>query len=382
MKPATPRPLPFDDIDWPTLVPHLSRANLALARFDGTLRHLRNPSLLTTPLATREAVLSSKIEGTVVTVGEVLRFEAGDEPETESKLHDFEEVRNYRIALGVANRNLVHRPFNLNLLRELHQILLTSVRGSNKQPGQFRRVQNHIGRPGSSLHAAEFVPPAPEVLMDSLYNWEIYYHSEEKDALVQLALIHAQFEFLHPFLDGNGRIGRILIPLFLHDKKLLSSPTFYLSEYLEEHRDEYVAQLRQLDGTGQSWTRWCEFFLRAVAEQAEANEHKVVAVLSLYDALKVRVLEVTGSKFAVPILDAMFAQPIFQAGMLLQKENMPQRQFLMRVLGQLVEDKLLKVVVTGSGRRASVYSLHLLVDLCDNKPRNKRKRQPQKSGAR
>ena len=373
MKPAVPLSLPLQEIDWATLVPHLSQANLALARFDGILKHLRNPELLTTPLTTREAVLSSKIEGTVVTVGEVLRFEAGDEPQTESKRLDIEEIVNYRAALREAQRGLERRPFNLGLVKTLHKVLLTSVRGANKQPGDFRRIQNHIGRPGSTLAQAEFVPPAPDRLMSALFNWEKYYHCEEKDALVQLALIHAQFEFLHPFLDGNGRIGRILIPLFLHDKKILSSPTFYLSEYLEEHRDIYISKLRDLNSDTESWTSWCVFFLDAITDQARRNTEKVDAVLGLYDRLKDRMLASTNSKFAVPLLDAMFTQPIFQAGFLLKRENMPQRQFLMRVLGHLVDEKMLKILVAGSGRRAAVYSLHELVDLCDSKS-DKRKR--------
>ncbi len=367
MAPAVPISLPLDEIDWSTLVPHLSSANLALARFDGILKHLKNPELLTTPLTTREAVLSSKIEGTVVTVGEVLRFEAGDDPPTESKRLDIEEIVNYRAALREAQRGLAKRPFNLGLVKTLHKVLLTSVRGSNKQPGEFRRIQNHIGRPGSTLSEAEFVPPAPDKLMPALYNWESYYHFQEKDALAQLALIHAQFEYLHPFLDGNGRIGRILIPLFLHDKQILSSPTFYLSEYLEEHREIYIDKLRALDRGKKSWTDWCVFFLDAITDQARRNTEKVGAVLSLYEHLKDRMLQVTNSKFAVPLLDAMFAQPIFRSSFLLERENMPQRQFLMRILGHLVEDGMLKLVVTGSGRRASVYSLHALVDLCDNK---------------
>ena len=373
MKPAIPESLPLEWMDWGDLIPALSRANRALARFDGILAHLRNPDLLKAPLTTREAVLSSKIEGTVVTVGEVLRFEAGDAPQQESKRLDIEEIVNYRMALRTAERELHDRPFSLNLVLKLHKVLLTSVRGYDKAPGTFRRFQNHIGRPGSSIEQAEFVPPSPERLKESLSNWEKYYHSDEKDALVQLAIVHAQFEFLHPFLDGNGRIGRILIPLFLYNKQILSSPTFYLSEYLEEHRDEYIARLRDLGKTRESWVQWCLFFLEALAVQAERNVIKVRSVLDLYERLKMQMLELSNSKYSVPLLDAMFAQPIFQAGSLLSKKGMPQRQVLMRLLALLVEQKMLILLVEGRGRRPAVYSLHELVKLCDSKPAGRSK---------
>jgi Fic family protein len=364
MRPAIPIALPIA-LEWEQLVPLLSRANRSIARFDGILMHLRNPDLLRTPLITREAVLSSKIEGTVVTVGEVLRFQAGDVPETESKRLDFAEVVNYRKALRAAQTELVQRPFCLNLVLKLHAILLDSVRGYNKRPGSFRTMQNHIGRPGSSMEEAEFVPPDPLCLKLALGNWERYYHQDEKDPLVQLAIVHAQFEFLHPFLDGNGRIGRILVPLFLFDKKVLSTPTFYLSEYLEEHRDEYIYWLRQLDGTGKSWTAWCKFFLEAMAIQAERNADKVKNILALYEELKLHMVGSTNSKFAVPLLDAMYEMPIFQASSLLDFEGMPQRQFLMRMLGRLVDEQVLTIVQEGRGRRATLYSLHQLVSLCD-----------------
>jgi Fic family protein len=368
MRPAIPETLPLEWMEWDELIPALSRANRALARFDGILAHLRNSDLLRTPLTTREAVLSSKIEGTVVTVGEVLRFEAGDAPQQESKRLDIEEIVNYRMALRTAEKELHDRPFSLNLVLKLHKVLLTSVRGYDKAPGNFRKFQNHIGRPGSTIEQAEFVPPSPERLKEALSNWEKYYHADEKDALVQLAIIHAQFEFLHPFLDGNGRIGRILIPLFLYNKKILSSPTFYLSEYLEEHRDEYVARLRELGRNHESWKRWSLFFLEALTVQAERNIVKVKAVLDLYERLKAQLLEISNSKYAVPLLDAMFTQPIFQAGSLLEKKGMPQRQMLMRLLALLVEHKMLTLLVSGSGRRPAVYSLHELVKLCDSKP--------------
>ncbi len=372
MKPAVAERLPIGTLDWAALVPVLGEANRAVARFDGMLAHLKNPALLRTPLATREAVLSSKIEGTVATISDVLRFEAGDEQESERKRLDIEEIVNYRQALKGAERELKTRPFSLNLVLKLHKVLLTSVRGHNKAPGEFRRVQNYLGRPGSTIEQAEFVPPSPAQLMAGLDNWERYYHAEEKDPLVQLALIHAQFEFLHPFLDGNGRIGRILIPLFLYDKKILSSPSFYLSEYLEEHREEYIARLRDLGKGGEAWDRWCLFFVRAVTVQADSNVSRVAAVLKLHERLKARILAMTTSRYGVTMLDAMFAQPVFKAGTLLKASGMPQRPQMMKLLEKMVEARILKVLVPGSGRRAALYSLHDLVRVCDSNHRDER----------
>lgn len=368
MKPAIAEKLPIGTLDWAALVPVLGEANRAVARFDGMLAHMPNPALLRTPLTTREAVLSSKIEGTVATISDVLRYEAGDEQESERKRLDIEEIVNYRLALKTAERELKTRPFSLNLVLKLHKVLLTSVRGHNKAPGEFRRFQNYLGKPGSTMEQATFVPPSPERLMAGLDNWEKYYHADEKDPLVQLALIHAQFEFLHPFLDGNGRIGRILIPLFLYDKKILSSPSFYLSEYLEENRNEYLSRLGELGRDREAWDRWCLFFVQAVTVQADRNVSRVTAVLKLYERLKSRMLAMTTSRYGVTMLDAMFAQPVFRASALLKAPGMPQRPQMMKLLERMVEVKMLRVLTEGRGRRAAVYSLHELVRVCESKP--------------
>jgi len=368
LKPAIAEKLPIATLDWAALVPALGEANRSVARFDGMLAHLRNPALLRAPLTTQEAVLSSRIEGTLATLSDVLRYEAGDAQENERKRLDIEEIVNYRLALRTAERELKKRPFSLNLVLKLHKVLLNSVRGHNKAPGEFRRFQNYLGSPGSTIEQAAFVPPSPDKLLAGLDNWEKYYHSDERDPLVQLALVHAQFEFLHPFLDGNGRIGRILIPLFLYDKKILSSPSFYLSEYLEEHRDEYLARLQDLGGGGEAWDRWCLFFVRAITVQADSNVTRIEAVMALHERLKRRMAAITASRYASPMLDAMFAQPIFKASGLLKMSGMPQRPQLMKLLEKMVGAKILKVLVAGSGRKATVYSLHELVRACDSNP--------------
>ena len=309
--------------------------------------------------------MSSRIEGTQATLGEVLKFEAGEEPQQESKRLDIQEIINYRHALRVAEEELNRRPFNLNLLLQLHGILLDSVRGRNKARGQFRKVQNWIGAPGGTLDTAHFVPPAPETLPEFLDNWEKYYHTDRPDALVQLAVIHAQFEILHPFLDGNGRLGRLIIPIFLSEKQVLSRPMFYLSSYLEQKRDAYLDALRGLGHDDGAWNRWIEFFLTALIEQAAENAKKARAILDLYQRLKDRVIGLTHSQFAVPLLDRLFENPLFQASHLERLPNSPSKQAIATLLNRLKQGEILKVVREGSGRRAQVLALAELVNLCE-----------------
>jgi Fic family protein len=370
MRPAIPESLPIEHLDWETLIPSMGRANRAVSEFNGLLRYLPDASLLMSPLAMREAVLSSRIEGTSATVTEVLRFEAGEEPWDEENRRDIEEIVNYRRSLKLAEKELRKKPFCLNLLLKLHESLMASVRGHNKAPGQFRRVQNYIGRLGAPIEQAEFIPPTPPIMLQALGDWEKYYHSEDRDAIVQLAIVHAQFEFLHPFLDGNGRLGRILIPLFLFNKGILNTPTFYLSEYFEDHREEYVGRLRELNHSPQAWTTWCSFFLEAVATQAQWNINRVNRILHLQQKLRNRMFELTNSRYAIALLDAMFTQPIFQVNALMARKDMPSRPMVMRLLNKLVEDETLKLLVTGSGRRPAVYSLHALVRLCESRPKS------------
>jgi Fic family protein len=374
MKPFIPQVLPLAELDWVRLLPLIGQANRQLAEYNGALYIFTNPDLLLSPLTTQEAVLSSKIEGTQATLGEVLKFEAGEEPELESRREDIQEIINYRRALREAEEELRLRPFNLNLLLQLHNTLLDSVRGRSKARGHFRREQNWIGAPGTPVSEAQFVPPAPgDQLTKALHNWESYYHMEQPDALVQLAVVHAQFEILHPFLDGNGRLGRILIPLFLFEKGILSSPTFYLSEYLEREREVYIRHLRALGHQPRAWDAWISFFLRGLVEQAKSNVLKARQIHALYGGLKAQVLDLTHSQFAVPILDVMFENPIFSTTNLFKKVSSdaksagPSKQMMMTILGKLKSAGILKVIREGRGARAQILALAELVNLCEGK---------------
>jgi Fic family protein len=367
MQPFVPQKLPIEEVAWEPLIPLIGQANRALAHYNGILYGVPNPEVLLSPLTTQEAVLSSKIEGTQATLGEVLKFEAGEKPESEARRQDIQEIMNYRAALRTAEEELKTRPFNLNLLLRLHEVLLDSVRGQNKARGRFRTLQNWIGAPGSTIDQAEFVPPDPMLVPEYLDSWEKYYHSDRPDALVQLAIVHAQFEIIHPFLDGNGRLGRILVPLFLYEKKHLSRPMFYLSAYLEQHRDEYVGRLRALGQSPDAWNGWIAFFLKALVEQASRNAEKARAVMDLYENLKQRVINQTHSQFAVPLLDQLFERPIFQSNHIKMPDPQPSRQAVFKLLRTLRDADILKVVREGSGRRGQVLALAELVNLCEDK---------------
>ena len=310
--------------------------------------------------------MSSRIEGTVATMSEVLQFEAGDPPAREERRLDIEEILNYRSAVDAAVEELEKRPFSLNLLLKLHKLLLSSVRGHNKAPGRFRRQQNYIGSRVGGVEKIRFTPPDWMRLEHSLDNWEKYYHSDE-EPLVRLACIHAQFEFLHPFLDGNGRIGRILIPIFLFEKGLFSQPSFYLSEYIEAHRDEYIDRLSELGRTKGAWRSWTEFFLNAVTAQARQNARTADAILALYERLKERFLSATNSRYAVPLLDAAFKQPYFQAGQLAWQGDAPSKPTLNAMLQALETAKVIVAYRGSAGRRAAIWWMPELIELIENK---------------
>ncbi len=208
---------PPAELDWAQLIPLLGPASAAVARYDGTLAAIPNAAVLLSPLTTQEAVLSSRIEGTQATMGEVLEFEAeGDTPGlSEERRNDIHEVLNYRAAMRMAEKMLEDLPLSQRVIREAHKVLLSGVCGHGKSPGEYRRIPNWIGPPGCTIDEARFVPISADKLPDAMSRWERYVHDDAADRLVQLALLHAEFEAMHPFLDGNGRLGRMLVPLFM-----------------------------------------------------------------------------------------------------------------------------------------------------------------------
>ncbi len=312
------------------------------------------------PLTTKEAVISSKIEGTQASLEEVLQYEASPDIKTE-KYDDIREIINYREAMRFAVGWLKEKPITLNLIKQMHGVLLDSVRGKNMGRGSFRTGQNYIGKPGATIEQASYIPPEPLTLMNHLSNFEKYVHFDEKDRLVQLAIVHAQFEVIHPFLDGNGRLGRILMPLFLYEKKVLHSPMFYISEYLETNREEYYAKLRAISEE-KKWDDWIEFFLKAIVEQAKANSVKAKSILALYERKKTRIVEVTHSQYAIKILDTIFAHPIFNTTDFIRNSKIP-KPSAMRLLKLLRKEGILSTLKEPSGRRAEVMVFNKLINI-------------------
>jgi Fic family protein len=359
---------PPRNIDWPRLVPLIGTGNAALARYDGLVAAIPNAAVLLSPLTTQEAVLSSKIEGTNVTMGEVLEIEAGadDAGLSQPKLDDAEEIRNYRTALQATARAVEERPLTPHLLRAAHALLMDGVRGRDKDPGAFRTEQNWIGPSGCPIEQARFVPIPQEHLSAGVDAWAGYLGSKtEPDPLVQLAAIHVEFEALHPFKDGNGRLGRMIIPLFLYERKILSGPNFYMSGYLEARRDQYVEKMRAV-ARDEAWTDWCVFFLEGLIEQASENQAKARAILDLHQRMLREVSELTHSHYAGRAVDFLFGRPVFASTHFVEGSEIP-RPTALRFLALLREAEILRVLREGAGRRAAIYAFPTLLNIAEGR---------------
>nr|VFK18234.1 MAG: Fic family protein [Candidatus Kentron sp. LFY] len=356
---------PPNRLSWEKLIPLIGPANAAIARYEGILHGIPNANVLLSPLTAQEAVLSSRIEGTQATLGEVLEFEIdnGRNNGDFSKKSDIREILNYRAALQETKNQLSKLPLSQRLFKNAHKILMQGVRGRNKSPGEYRKISNWIGPPGCTIEEARFIPCPVNHLPTAMATWEKFLHGEEPDLLVQLALVHAEFESLHPFLDGNGRIGRLIIPLFLFEKELLSSPNFYISEYLEHHRDRYYENLLNVSRTG-DWSAWILFFLEALISQAETNLNRARKILDLYDELKIWITDVTHSQHAIIALDWFFSKPIFKTSDFVATSEIPNHT-ANRILRQVRKDGLLKEIRPSSGRSAAILAFPKLLNIVE-----------------
>ena len=304
-----PAPLP-PAFEWtPRLIRALSDADRMIGKLAGEGGRLPNPHILIRPFIRREAVLSSKIEGTQATLGELLAAEAG--AVVDRSPEDLREVGNYIVALehGIAQLNKL--PLCVRLIRELHSKLMTDVRGDQATPGEFRRSQNWIGKPGSTLATASFIPPPPGEVEPCLAAWEKFLYESELPPLVTIALAHYQFEAVHPFLDGNGRVGRLLITLFLIEQKILPAPLLYISAFFEATRRDYYEGLRGVSERG-AWNDWLEYFLIGIARTAQdalSRASRINQILAQWQRL------VAGESTNTPlrIVDLLAANPFITA---------------------------------------------------------------------
>ncbi|MBD2003845.1 MULTISPECIES: Fic family protein [Cyanophyceae] len=306
-----PTPLPPDppiamDAE---LIRLMSDADRSLGRLDGATSILPNPDLFVAMYVRQEAVLSSQIEGTQSTLEDVLEFEIDANGQEHPK--DIQEVVNYVNAMRYGLERLKELPMCLRLIKEIHAKLLEGVRGSERTPGEFRKSQNWIGSSGCNLAKASFVPPPVSEMHQALGNLEKFLHDTTSlPVLIQCGLAHAQFETIHPFLDGNGRIGRLLITFLLCQRGILQRPLLYLSHYLKFHRTEYYDRLMAIRTDG-DWEGWLKFFLRGIYEVSQSATATARSILDLREVHREVIGHLTGgSNYGLRLLDLLFAQPI------------------------------------------------------------------------
>jgi Fic family protein len=334
----------------------LSEADRELARLDAATEFLPNPDLFVRMYVRKEAVLSSQIEGTQASLVDLLEHEARAGTK---KAKDVVEVSNYVRAMNLGLERLTSLPLSLRLIREIHAELLTGVRGQNRAPGEFRQSQNWIGPPGGTLADATFVPPPPGELGATLAALEGFLHDERPlPLLVRTALIHAQFETIHPFLDGNGRVGRLLITFFLCARQTLRRPTLYLSHYFKQHRQEYYERLQAVRDSG-AFEDWVGFFLRGVRDVSREGTETARQIQQLRESHRTLIHKMArGSAAAHVLLDALFAQPVVTVEHVKQvvKRSFPAAN---QLVADFVQLGLLRQISPGARNRVFAYQPYL-----------------------
>jgi len=295
---------------------NLSKADYALGVLEGSQKHLRNSSLLISPLTAKEAAVSSRIEGTQSSVSDIFLYEAGGK----SKHLDTAEVINYRKAMNFAIGELERgRTISVSLIKSLHQILLEGARHKGT-PGKFREGEVWIGEKfGDPIEKAIYVPMEPVFVDEYMENLINYIQKSKERPLIKAAIAHYQFEAVHPFDDGNGRIGRLLIPLILYEKRKISSPILYISGYLEKYREEYINELHMVDKGG-TYEDWLNFFFGCSVKQIEETQTMVESIYGLYDDLKKEFVKIK-SPYIMPFIDFIFEAPIFSVPKIMQTLN-------------------------------------------------------------
>ena len=349
--PLPPNPPPQMD---GAMVGLLSRADQAVGRLDGVARTLPNPDLFVAMYVRREAVLSSQIEGTQSTLEDVLAFEL--DPRHRGVPQDVEEVVNYVKAMNYGLERLATLPLSLRLICEIHAELMSGVRGADKLPGEFRRSQNWIGPGGAGLSEASFVPtPVPE-MTEALHDLENFLHTDDDllPMLVRCGLVHAQFETIHPFLDGNGRAGRLLITFQLVQAGVLHRPLLYLSYYIKRHKAEYYDRLTAIRGDG-NWEGWLRFFLRGVAETAEEATTTAEAIVGLREEYREFLQNEGLGLNGLRLLDLLFRRPLVNVNLVKDRLDVAFRT-ANDLVDRLVALELLEEITGGQRNRVFRYT--------------------------
>lgn len=355
---------PPASVDLNVVFDPLTRALQSLTRYDEKLKHLQNSELLLAPLRQRDAVVSSRMEGTISTLEEVLRLEASENARrTEGTARDETlEVSLYARALRQAEHHMRSgQPISETLIRDAHRTLLSAGRGARQRPGAYKNEQNYIG--DKAQRRIDFIPIAPSDLSDGMRKLIEFLRTSGQHPLVRTAIAHAEFEALHPFEDGNGRVGRMLIPLSLWELGILSAPHFFVSDYFERNKDRYVTALRDVSTQG-AWSDWCHFFLSGLASQAEKNIETVTKIQRHYDWTRDQFRGVLKSQHFHAAVDYVFSYPVFWNNHFIETAQAP-KSTLRNFTARLVRAGLLEPIVKPAGRAPGLYAFPSLLEILD-----------------
>ncbi len=357
-----PNSLP-PEINWSArLIRSLSDADRLIGQLSGEGKKLPNPHLLIRPFIKSEAVLSSRIEGTQATLGELLANDAG--AVVDRSPDDLREVGNYVTALDYGIKRLKTLPLSLRLVRELHKKLMEDVRGNHATPGQFRKTQNWIGPAGCTLQNATYIPPSPECLMDCLGTWEQFLHVQTIPPLVQAGLLHYHFEAIHPFLDGNGRVGRLLVILFLMERKVLAAPLLYISAFFEATRNEYYSRLLAVSQESQ-WNPWFEYFLNGIARMSEDVLSRAEKINLLLEEWRKKIAG-QKPKILVDAIELLAENPFWTTKKLSERLQVAFTT-AQRAINVLVEQRILSQV--DNAQRDRVFCATAIMKILDEAPK-------------
>ncbi|HQU68454.1 MAG TPA: Fic family protein [Albidovulum sp.] len=353
---------PPQNLDLALLLDAVSETSAAIARYDQMLAAMHNSEILLAPLRNQEAVVSSRMEGTISTLDEVLRIEAEGEVDQDFAFRtarsEAVETFLYTRAMQRIQREIeAGRPLSEHLIRSAHQILLSFGRGATKSPGAYKTEQNYVGE--RRRQPVAFVPISPAALPEGMQKLMSFVNEHQFNKLLKIAIAHVEFEALHPFKDGNGRIGRMLITLMLWTSGLIRQPHFYVSAYFEQNRDDYIDGMRRVSSDDE-WTEWCIFFLDGLRSQAERNISVAQKIFHLYNDMKLRFRDELKSEWAIEALDFMFANPSFKNSKFTSHDRIPS-YVAASMTRKLREVGILSQIVPGAGQRPAIYGFEPLI---------------------
>jgi Fic family protein len=351
------------NLDYSLLMSPLANAASAIARFDQMLKNMHNSEFLLAPLRNQEAVISSRMEGTVSTMDEILLYEAeythGEQNNTQVRSEIIETILYQRALITAQNEIESGKKISEWLIRSMHAKLLSYGRGAEKSPGRYKNEQNYVV--DRNKRNVLFVPISPEKLNDGMQNLLGYIDDETPHILLRTAIAHTEFEALHPFKDGNGRLGRMIITLMLWQYGVISAPHFYVSGYLEENKDKYIDLMKAVSQT-RNWTQWCIFFLEAMEQQAKRNLKILENIYSLYNEMKSVFEQSLGTRWHLRALDFVFENPYFRNSKFTKLSGIPDSTAA-KFTRILIKEKLLVTLAEASGRRPAMYAFEPLLKL-------------------